>query len=466
MADTPAPNYIDLLSQALLARKDWLEKTELTKLKEELRIFQISFSVLYNMFLKKKLINEDPYKQESKISDLEIPDTGPFNEAKKREQISLRLAAYDSQLDFLVNFYQFGVDFLNVERIRRIVGLVRYIDWMNLTPDSQSNNTKVVAEIVNNAKSGAGQDGLTLSIIGESLTKLPKCTTTIMGILRNLSIYHKETYKLNARKATSGMQPQEINAATVKKKMNAAMPGTVFYQEYIDEMIKEDYSKDGPAMREAILKALMLKEEKPKNTKSKVDYKSILLSGIVAIGSAATVMNEILQKIDGNEEVMADQKKGFWEKLRQIIRAMMHAEPEEVFYDLIFVDQSTGVQKKETVNLHLFRGDLERKTRILAGMNAQGPVMAKLKAMNEEQCIAYLERTIRDVQNYHRILTALDEYFKTNVTPHERSRIKGIKPELASVKNCFLKANQFRADYTSAKEEEEQMKRLGINPGA
>jgi len=464
MADTPAPNYIDLLSQALLARKDWLEKTELTKLKEELRIFQISYSVLYNMFIKKKLINEDPYKQESKISDLEIPDTGPFNEAKKREQISLRLASYDSQLDFLVNFYQFGVDFLNVERIRRIVGLVRYIDWMNLTPDSQSNNTKVVAEIVNNTKSGG--DALTLSIIGESLTKLPKCTTTIMGILRNLSIYHKESYKLNARKAIPGMQAQEANAANIKKKMNAAMPGTVFYQEYIDEMIKEDYSKDGPAMREAVLKALAVTEEKPKAAKPKIDYKAMILSGITAIGSAATVMSEIIQKIDENEEVLADQKKGFWDKLRQIIRAMMHAEPEEVFYDLLFVDQSTGVQKKETTNLHQFRGDLERKTRILAGMSANGAVMAKLKNMNEEQCTAYLERTIRDVQNYHRILTALDDYFKTNIPQSERARIKGIKPELASVKNCIVKANQLRAEYTAAKEEEEQMKRLGLNPNA
>jgi hypothetical protein len=465
MADNNAPpDYSEMLSQALLARKDWLEKSELAKLKEELRIFQISYSVLYNMFLKKKLINEDPYKQESKISDLEIPDTGPFNEAKKREQISLRLASYDSQMDFLVNFYQFGVDFLNVERIRRIVGLVRYIDWMNLTPDSQSNNTKIVAEIVNNAKSGG--DALTLSIIGESLTKLPKCTTTIMGILRDLSIYHKETYKLNVRKATNGMQAQEANAANIKRKMGSAMPGTVFYQEYIDELIKEDYSKDGPAMREAVLKALMLTEEKPKAAKPKVDYKGILLSGIIAIGNAATVMNEIIQKIDENEGVLADQKHGFWEKLRQLIRTMMHAEPEEVFYDLMFIDQSTGVQKKETTNLHQFRGDLERKTRILAGMNAQGPVMAKLKNMNEEQCTAYLERTIRDVQNYHRILTSLDDYFKTNITQHERSRIKGIKPELASIKNCIVRANQLRAEYTAAKEEEEQMKRLGINPSA
>jgi len=464
MADNVAPEYVDMLSQALIARKDWLEKAELTKLKEELRIFQISYSVLYNMFLKKKLINEDPYKQETKISDLEIPDTGPFNEAKKREQISIRLANYDSQMDFLVNFYQFGVDFLNVERIRRIVGLVRYIDWMNLTPDSQSNNTKYVAEIVNNAKSGG--DALTLSIIGESLTKLPKCTTSIMGILRDLSIYHKETYKLNARKAITGMQAQDANAANIKRKMNSAMPGTVFYQEFIDELIKEDYSKDGPAMREAVLKSLLVSEVKPKATKPKTDYKAILLSGITAIGSAATVMNEIIQKIDENEEVLADQKKGFWDKLRQLIRTMMHAEPEEVYYDLLFVDQATGVQKKETTNLHQFRGDLERKVRILTGMGAQGQVMAKLKAMNEEQVTAYLERTIRDVQNYHRILTALDDYFKTNIPQSERTRIKGIKPELASIKNCVVKANQLRAEYTAAKEEEEQMKRLGINPGA
>jgi hypothetical protein len=464
MADNAAPNYIDMLSQALISRRDWLERTELTKLKEELRIFQISYSVLYNMFLKKKLINEDPYKQESKISDLEIPETGPFNEAKKREQISLRLASYDSQMDFLVNFYQFGVDFLNVDRIRRIVGLVRYIDWMNLTPDSQSNNTKVVAEIVNNAKSGG--DALTLSIIGESLTKLPKCTNTIIKILRELSIYHKETYKLNVRKAISGMQAQETNAANIKKKMSSTMPGTVFYQEFVDELIKEDYSKDGPAMREAVLKALMVTEEKPKAAKPKVDYKGMIMGGIMAIGNAAQVMNEIIQKTDENEEVLADQKKGFWEKLRQLIRAMIHAEPEDVFYELMFVEQSTGMQKKETINLHQFRGDLERKTRILTGMNAQGPVTTKLKAMNEEQCITYLERTIRDVQNYHRILTSLDDYFKTNVSQHDRSRIKGIKPELATVKNCIVRANQIRAEYTAAKEEEEQMKRLGINPGA
>ena len=232
MADVAAPNYTESLSQALLARKDWLEQSELGKLKEELRIYQISYSVLYNMFLKKKLINEDPYKQESKITDLVVPETGPINEAKRLEQISLRLASYDSQLDFLVNFYQFGVDFLNLERIRKILGLVRYIDWVNLTPDSQSHNTKVVAEITSQSK--VGGDQLTLSIIGESLTKLSKSTASVMGILRDLSIYHKETYKLTIRGFLAGMQPQEATLINIRKKLSTAMPGKPFYQDYIE----------------------------------------------------------------------------------------------------------------------------------------------------------------------------------------------------------------------------------------
>ncbi|MDR2718348.1 MAG: hypothetical protein LBB89_09840 [Treponema sp.] len=462
MADAATSNYTDTLMQALLARKDWLEKSELVKLKEELRIFQISYSVLYNMFLKKKLIHEDPYKQETKISELEVPEVGPFNEAKRLEQVSLRLASYDSQLDFLVNFYQFGIDFLNLERIRKIVGLVRYVDWVNLTPDSKSPNTKAVAELTNNAKSGG--DSLTLSIIGESLTRLPKCTSSIMGILRNITGYYKEDYKLNVRSATVGMQASEANPVNIRKKVNASMPGTPFYQEFIEELIREDYSKDGPAMREAVLNSLKVTEEKPKAAKQKTSYKDVLLNGIQAIGAASSVMTEVIQKVDTNETILENRKKGLWEKLRLLLRAMTNADPDEVVYELQFFDQAKGIETHEHLNFGQFRIDLDRKIKIYTGMSGQGPFMAKLKAMTEEQVLEYLERAIKDLQSLHRTLTSLDEYFKASVPREERDQIKGIKPELASIKNCFIKANQIRHEYSAQKEEEEQMKKLGINP--
>ncbi|MDR2477143.1 MAG: hypothetical protein LBD18_05090 [Treponema sp.] len=457
-----AANYAEALLQALSARKDWLEASELTKLKDELRVFQASFSVLYNIFLKKKLLHEDPYKQETKIGELEVPETGPFNEAKRLEQISLRLSNYDNQLDFLVNFYQFGVDFLNLDRIKRILGLVRYIDWVHLTPDASSHNTKLVAEITNQAKTGVDQ--ITLSIIGESLIKLSKSTVSVMGILRDLTAYHRETYKLNIRNAVGGMTSGEANAANIKKKIASAMPGTPFYQEFIEELIKEDYSKDGPSLQEAILKSLKVATEKPKTAKSTVSFKSILLEGIQVIGSSATAMGEIAAKIDENAATLANQKKTFLQRLHLLFRAMMNADPEEIVYEVQYIDPAKGIPVNQTVHFYEFRAEMDKKTKILTGMNGHGPLMTKLGAMGEEQITGYLERTIRDVQSIHRTLTALDDYFKGSVPKEDRERIRGIKPELATIKNCIVRANQLRHEYSAQKEEEQQLKRLGINP--
>ena len=462
MAEPVEGNYTDNLSQALVLRKDWLEKSELVRLKDELRSFQASFAALYNIFLKRKLINEDPYKQETKIGELEVPETGPFNEAKRLEQISLRLSSYDNQLDFLVNFYQFGIDFLNLDRLKRIFGLVRYIDWVHLTPDAQSINTKIVAEITNQSKTGVDQ--ITLSIIGESLTKLSKSTGVVVGILRDLTSYNRESYKLNVRGAIKGMSAAEANPASIKRKIIAGMPGTPFYQDCIDELIKEDYSKDGPALKDAVLKSLKVAEEKPKEDKAKVSFKTILLEGVQVIGMSAATLSEAAVKIDENEMILANQKKRFWEKVRQVFRQMMNSEPEEVMYDIQYVDPAKGVPVKEKLNYHQFRADMEKKIKILSGLSGHGTAITKLGAMGEEQIITYLERIIREVQTLHRTLGALDDFFKGNSPPADRERIKGIKPELAAMKNSIVRANQLRHEYSAQKEEEEQMKRLGINP--
>jgi hypothetical protein len=246
--------------------------------------------------------------------------------------------------------------------------------------------------------------------------------------------------------------------------MNSVAPGTPFYQEFVDELIKEDYSKDGPALREAVLKSLVVPDEKPKATKPKVSYKAILMSGVAAIGSTGSVLSEIAQKVDENEALLASQKKGFFEKLKQLIRSMTNAEPEDIMYELEFIDQVKGVRTEELLNFNQFRADLNKRIKIFTGMTGQGPILTKLNAMPEEEVLKYLEKAIKDVQNIHRTLTALDEYFKGSISREERDKVKGVKPELASVKNFFVKANQIRHEYSAAKEEEEQLKRMGINP--
>jgi len=457
--------YINALSATLEEKRDWIDKSELANLKDNLRIYQSSFASLYSIFLKKKLINEDPYKHEVKISELEVPETGPLNDAKRIEEISLRLSSYDSQLDFLVNFYQFGVEFLNIERIKRISGLVRYIDWPSLVPDSQYPNTRIVAEMTAQAK--AGLEPIALSVVGEALVKLPKTTGTVMNILKGMTAYHKEAYKLSVRKAvTQNMSAAEANAANIKKKIAAEMPGTPFYPDLIEELIKEDYSSQSADLREAVLNSLKIVSEKPKTVKKPVSYKPILVDGMRVIAGTAPTLNEIIVKIDENETVLENQKRSVWEKIKLALRQMMNKEPDERIIDLEYMDPVKAVLVKQRINYHQFHSDLEKKIRMFSGIGPQGANAARLDSMSEEQLVSLLEKNIRDVQVLHRTLGALDVYYKAEAPKTLRDKIRGIKPELAAIKNSFVKANQFRHEYSAQKEEEEQMKRLGITPKA
>jgi hypothetical protein len=106
---------------------------------------------------------------------------------------------------------------------------------------------------------------------------------------------------------------------------------------------------------------------------------------------------------------------------------------------------------------------MDRKSRVLTALASRGgAAQSKMEAMEEEQLIGMLERNIREVQVIHKTLSALDEFFKLEADKEDRDKVKGIKPELATIKNAIVRANQKRHEYSAFKEEEEQLKRLGI----
>lgn len=451
------------LSEALQIRRDWLEKSELPKLKEEFRIFHNAYYSLYKLLISRGLIPEDPYKDEVKIGEIEVPETGPFSEAERMEQLSIRLASYDNQLDFLVNFYQFSLEYLGLDKIKRILGLVKYVDWTNLSYDSPQANTRAMLDLVSQAKIGA--DPLSISIINESLGNLNRATGTILGYLKKVTEYDREAFKLLLRtKVTAGMSLNEVvQLPQIKKKFAQAMPGKPFYPDLAEELIKEDYSKDGPALREKILKQFEVPDAKQKTVKPAVSFKSILIEGLFAIGSVSTILGEIGPKIDENEQVLENQQRGFWSKLKRLLNQMLNREEEDAIYDIEYMDTVRGVPVRERVNVRQLRAEMDRKARILQGLSARSNVsLAKLEAIDEDQLIIHLERNIRDTQSLHKTLSALDDYFKAATNKEEREKIKGIKPELATMKNAIVKANQKRYEYNAQKEEEEQLKRLGI----
>jgi hypothetical protein len=460
MADNS--DYIQALTEVLAARAGWLEKSEMVKLKDEFRIFHTAFAALYQLCLKKGLINEDPYKNEVKIGDLQVPETGPFTETDYKDQFSLRLSNYDSQVDFLVNFYQFSLEFLAVDKIKQILGLVKFIDWTRLTNNSDVPNNKAMNEIITLAKAGA--DPLSASIINESLSKLSKATGSILAYLKLVSAYHREAYKLDLRVSVlSGLSEGDASAIpAIRKNFAINMKGRPFYPELVEEVIKED-SAGGASLRENVLKQMAVPNNKPKTVAPQVVFKNILIEGLNAIGSAHTVMAEIATKMDENAAALENRKIGFWERVRRVIRQMLNKEPEPTIFNVEYLDPIKGVPVKEKVDFAQFRNDMDRKGRTLAAFASRsGPAFNKMQSMPEEQLLGMLERNIRDAQTMHKIFGALDDFFKLEAGKEDRDKIKGIKPELATMKNAIVRANQRRHEFSAQKEEEEQMRKLGI----
>jgi hypothetical protein len=167
-------------------------------------------------------------------------------------------------------------------------------------------------------------------------------------------------------------------------------------------------------------------------------------------------------KIDENNATLESVKKGFWDKVRKAVQEMMHKPPEPVIYKLQYLDPVKGTSAREDVNYYTLRADLEKKIRTTAAFHAR-PGASRFDAMGEDQLLAFLERGVTEIQNTHRILSALDEYFKASAPPDIRDKIKGIKPELAAIKNSIVNANQKRYEYSAQKEEAEQLKRLGVD---
>ncbi|MDR1073848.1 MAG: hypothetical protein LBL45_09280 [Treponema sp.] len=457
------PDYIKSLADAIDDRRQWLEESEVPKLKDDLRVFQTSYSVLYNAFLKKGLVNEDPYKQEAKVREIQAPDTSNFPEGEKMEKLSVRLSDFDNQLDFLVNFYQYNVEFFTMDRIKRILGLIKFIDWTHFSPNSASINTYYAVDFARQVRGYL--DPLSLSLINESLCNLSRTTGSVIASLKLLANFNRELYKLNARTAITAAFPagETLTSAQIKKKFSDLMPGVSYYPDLIEEILKEDYSSDGKELRKAVIKSLTGVEKKDeKETVSEVSFKQHLVEGIQTIGAVSHILADVVLKLDENSVLLAHKRLSLRQKVVRFIKKLFHKEEESVVYDLQYVDHTGNLSVKQ-VNFSVLRADIDKRIKNLSQFTAdKDSTAAKLEALQENQLVTFLEKNIRYLQSLHKTLAAMDDYFKTNVDKDDRSRVKGIKPELSTIKATFIRANQKRCDYTAQKEEAAQFEKLGI----
>ena len=120
--------FFNQLEEAIIKRKEHAEKTIIIKLKEHLSIFQTYFQNIYNILIRKALLQEDPYKDDDKVTEITIPSSAPIIESGFQEDMSHRISDFHTQVEFLNTYFQLNLDIVTIKQVKKISQKRYYYD--------------------------------------------------------------------------------------------------------------------------------------------------------------------------------------------------------------------------------------------------------------------------------------------------------------------------------------------------
>ncbi len=461
-------NFISKLEPAIEATSDKLNKQILPEMQENYNIQVTAIKAIKSILLKKRLIQDDPYKYDEKIKDIEVPENTNFPESEKAAKIGVRLSKYEMMLDYLTSYYQFNTNFLDPKKISNLVNFSKCFLWSEFTNTSNDTNTKNLADIIQSVLSGP--DKMSSGLLRDSLSHLAKTNQHITHTLNQLSKFNREKYKLEVRKNIVGKievseedltNPSKV-LKDIKKIMYSNDKTQPFYTDLVLETIKDDFSPESAQRHQKILKNLELNSNEKKEVKQAVNYRLILLDGFKLLGNSGTHFNEALTKIKYNDEIIYKQKLTPFKKLLLALRQALNIAEKEKEITISVVNPITQERHRQKISYNKFINDLSKKTVLFKNIaNPSSPVQQKIKKFTEEVLLDNLTKHLSESNELLKQMAGLDEFYKT-INPELRGKIKGIKIEITTITNYLLKANQCRAEYTTSLEEEEQMKKLGL----
>ncbi len=463
-------NFKTVLFTAFDEKLSWYDNVEMTRLLSEYRNFHAHVENLLTTLLNKGSISNDPYKHDKKISDIEIPEETFFNESERNVVIGTRLSDFESILDFLCNYFKFSVATFTVDRIKKLIALNNVFQWNALVTNSTKPNSRGLADCLVSIRQGT--DTLTISVINDSISNAAKCVGIINTILKDITDFQREVYKIEVRKTVfehPSFRSENLGTSItsymqqIKKVFPAVMGKQPFYTELIEEILNEDFGADKDERRKSLLAKLEVKKVESIKKEKAIDTKEILMDSVRILAGIVPQLEQILVKLEENKKVLDSEQTSMWIKFTAIVRKAFNRPPVPVFYRLTIVDVLTKSQRTEIIEYDKFSSELQKRIRYYMSFSLKKtPGYQKIEALSDEKIVEFLITQLSECQKLMILLNAVDDYFKTTASPANHPKIRGIKMEMTAIKNTLVKTNQRKAEYSTIVEEQEQMKKLGI----
>jgi hypothetical protein len=422
--------------KALNKKRMYLSDTRIPELKIRFAEFRSVHSTLHTILVQSDSIAADPYKSMTRETSLKMPENGPMSETKKRENFSMRLSKYDNLLEYVFSFCTFSVEMLKPDKIKILKAIIWFVDWNNLSVSSSSPNTQAMAEIMAKARSNSAINAFTLKNYQACFDSLHLIASDIDQILNEFNSFCGEAYKGEIRSYIAANMSDPVTFQAVRARFPAAFPGRPFHTELIEDMINEDYSPNAQAARQRALQKLAVNDEEAQIEQEDQFNRQLLLDGLRALGSIHDTLNKIIIKIEHNHEVYQNRRKSFVEMIKEFLMTLFGQKRSADLY--VCKMRHDGEFKTGTIEHGLFVKELDKKVQILR-LFASDETGSKLEGISNANLLEHLSENIYDMQRYSRLLTALDEFFKT-ADKFSHNNIKGMKPEISTIKIALSKA--------------------------
>jgi hypothetical protein len=419
---------------------------------------------------KKGLLADDPYQFSEKISEIRAVANEPFLESQKQSVVSIRMHNFESQLAFLTDYYQFSLDYLTLARLRAITQLLRYARWDALTETSPELNTKLVAELVGRIRKG--EDPISAGLVNDMVLQMNTNSAKAFEALKRVSLFKREEYKLTLRTTfwtNLNLAQEEVSGnpdnvqRKIKKEFVAHLKGHPYIPELIKELLDEDFAANSAALREELLARLRVTKAVQEKPKVSVDPRVELMEAVRALASCNLSFDAALRKLNENATLLDEAQDSAGERFRKWLRKLMGIQNKPRVFVIDLFDPVTGAPKRDPLEFDPFLAEAQSRVRVLATMaNRNGPAFQTLLQKSEDEILAWFERQFIEISKAAERFVGLDLFFKTEVPKERRAHVKGIKAEVAQVRTSLANANKQRHEAVARREEQEQLKRLGI----
>lgn len=443
-------NFLTQLLDSLDKKAEWFDTVRLPQMLELYQQLYGNTKNLYEVFLKKSIMIQDPYRSIKNITTIVVPETSSFTDKEASSVFGNRFTDYYEMLGFICASFSCSVEKFSLLELKTMFDFNKCFQWsVVLKGIIQDSNTKSLANAVKESQNNTPD--VIIKMIVDSVEQNIKAITGINAIITELTNFQKQLYKAEIRKdliecpqfnKEKALKSTEAEMLEIKTLFVKVLGNKPFYSQYIKEIILEDQSANKTALQKQILQSLEIAESSENNDSNAHE---MLMNTILTLGALSATLTQLKNKLILNLDlIFSEQKSGLSGFLSFFCKLFKIKNKNRVC--MLQIKDASGNVKTEKLNSDSFIHQIEDKEKTYNSIGTKGSEYEKLDKSDDKKLLDFINLQISECQSMYTYFNALDTYFKSNVDVVNVPKIKGTQIERTAMRNTIMNIKNKRED--------------------